>query len=133
MNDLYELNPANMTWTNLAGVVSGTPPSPRYSHGFASANSRLYVFGVSDNTGECPLCSPSAGKQHTRMQRPPLSEQTPWSFCVLLHCPMPSSQGAWICPPAPCPAPTNQPSVSPFLVCSYLLTVYPPVLSRGCE
>ena len=44
-----------MAWTNLSATASGAPPSPRDSHGFASAGGKLYVHG-----GE--FCEASCGE-----------------------------------------------------------------------
>ena len=40
-----------MTWTNLSGVASGTPPAARRFHGFTSADGMLYVHGGEDVKG----------------------------------------------------------------------------------
>ena len=45
LNDFYEFDPANMTWTNLSNIVSGVLPGPRCSFGFASAGGKIFVFG----------------------------------------------------------------------------------------
>ena len=45
MNDVYELNPENMSWANLTSQLGGDVPSTRSSVGFAAANNRLYLFG----------------------------------------------------------------------------------------
>jgi hypothetical protein len=34
-----------MTNLSEAGVITGTPPTPRKAHGFIAAGSELYVFG----------------------------------------------------------------------------------------
>jgi hypothetical protein len=43
--DLFVFDPSNLTWTNLTGIVHGTPPSARGAPGFTSALGRLYVYG----------------------------------------------------------------------------------------
>ncbi len=45
LNDFFAFNPVDMAWTNLSGLVSGTPPSPRHNFGFASAGGKIFVFG----------------------------------------------------------------------------------------
>jgi hypothetical protein len=48
-------DPAAGSWTNLSAALSGTPPSPRFGHGFTSAGGKLYVhggFGVYGDSGE---------------------------------------------------------------------------------
>ena len=45
MNDLYMFDTKTVTWTNLSEQISGTPPLPRHSFGFASNGGKLYVFG----------------------------------------------------------------------------------------
>ena len=55
VNDLYAYDPTSMSWSNLSATASGAPPSPRDSHGFASAGGRLYVHG-----GE--FCEASCGE-----------------------------------------------------------------------
>ena len=54
MCDLYKLDLSTMTWMNVS--TSGTSPSPRVFHGFASANGKLYVFGGFDWSGGHPVC-----------------------------------------------------------------------------
>ena len=34
-----------MVWTNISSVSFGTPPSPRFHHGFTVSDGKLYVFG----------------------------------------------------------------------------------------
>jgi hypothetical protein len=43
--DLHVYDPAAGAWTDLSAALSGTPPSPRYIHGFTSAGGKLYVHG----------------------------------------------------------------------------------------
>ncbi len=44
--DLRSFDPAAMVWTLLSpGAGSGSPPSARAQHGFASAGGKLYVHG----------------------------------------------------------------------------------------
>ena len=53
-DDLYVYDPFLMAWADLTAVLSSTPPSPRYAHGFASesAGGRLYVHGGMSQSGE---------------------------------------------------------------------------------
>jgi hypothetical protein len=41
--ELFAFDPATLKWTELA--VRGTPPSPRFRHGFAATGGQLYVHG----------------------------------------------------------------------------------------
>ena len=50
--DLHVYDPADMAWTNISTVASGTPPSARYGHGFAWAGGKLYVHGGTDDSGK---------------------------------------------------------------------------------
>ena len=54
LGDLFAFEPATLTWTELAApAVRGSPPSPRFMHGFAAAEGRLYVHGgVRGGNGE---------------------------------------------------------------------------------
>ena len=52
MNDLFVLDPSTNTWSDLTNNVYGQRPSPRYLHGFASADNKLFVFGGYTNYGE---------------------------------------------------------------------------------
>ena len=52
MNDLFVLDPSNNTWSDLTYSVSGQRPSPRYLHGFASADNKLFVFGGYTQNGK---------------------------------------------------------------------------------
>ena len=45
LNDLYMLDPLTNTWSDLTHIATGTRPSPRYNHGFASAINKLFIFG----------------------------------------------------------------------------------------
>ena len=45
VNDLFQLDLDQQTWTDLSKLATGTTPSPRCSHGFSSVYSTLYVFG----------------------------------------------------------------------------------------
>ena len=36
---------SSMVWTNISSVSFGTPPSPRFHHGFTVSDGKLYVFG----------------------------------------------------------------------------------------
>ncbi len=45
LNDVLVFDPALMKWTDLTQEIVGTPPSPRYQHGFSSAGSKLYLQG----------------------------------------------------------------------------------------
>ena len=45
VNDLFKLDLDQKTWTDLSKLATGTTPSPRFSHGFSSVYSTLYVFG----------------------------------------------------------------------------------------
>jgi hypothetical protein len=55
LNDLHVYDPVAGAWTELSTTVSGAPPSPRDSGGFASAGGRLYAFGGSDDAGGTAL------------------------------------------------------------------------------
>jgi hypothetical protein len=50
LNDLHAFDPATMAWTNLS-AAAGTPPTPRFVHGFACAAGKLYVHGGYDVSG----------------------------------------------------------------------------------
>ena len=52
MNDLHVYDPATKSWTDLSNPASGIPPSPRDSHGFASAAGKLYVHGGEVGNGK---------------------------------------------------------------------------------
>ena len=54
VNDLFVFGPSRMMWTDLSDATSGTPPSPRYNHGFKAAGGKLFVFGGKDGTGSHP-------------------------------------------------------------------------------
>ena len=49
--DLHFYDLVVMAWTGLSAPVSGTPPSPRYWHGFTTAEGRLYVHGGQGESG----------------------------------------------------------------------------------
>jgi hypothetical protein len=53
-------NPATMTWFDLSGNALGTPPTPRYGHGFTSARGKLYVHGGYSGTGKL------SGQEHLK-------------------------------------------------------------------
>ena len=42
---MHLYDPANMSWTDLSVPASGQPPSPRWGHGFAPLNGKVYLFG----------------------------------------------------------------------------------------
>ncbi len=44
-NDVYAYEPNASVWTNLTGLVAGTPPAVRGYMGFEASGERLYVFG----------------------------------------------------------------------------------------
>ena len=56
--DLYRFDTLKLEWAAIGDSdVTGSPPSARYGHGFASAQGRLYVFGgncgpLEEATGE---------------------------------------------------------------------------------
>ena len=52
LGDLFVYSPSLGTWTDLTTISSGTPPSPRSGHGFASAGNQFYVHGGSGSNGE---------------------------------------------------------------------------------
>ena len=52
LNDLWLLDPDALAWKNLAGVVTGTSPSPRRYHEFMLGGDMIYVFGGYSNNGE---------------------------------------------------------------------------------
>ena len=45
MGDLLVADLSSMVWTNISSVSFGTPPSPRFHHGFTVSDGKLYVFG----------------------------------------------------------------------------------------
>ena len=45
LNDLLAFNPIANVWTDLSASVNGTAPTARTSHGFTSADGRLFVHG----------------------------------------------------------------------------------------
>ena len=57
LNDLYELDPAKMSWTNLTAVQSHEAPTPRGYPGFAAAGLRIYLFGGVDDQSSEPSCA----------------------------------------------------------------------------
>ena len=52
LQDLHVYDPAAMAWTELSAASSGTPPSARAFHGFASTVGKLYIHGGSNNGSE---------------------------------------------------------------------------------
>ena len=44
-NELYVLDPQQLSWTNLTDQMQGPIPSPRGYHGFTADGNKLYVFG----------------------------------------------------------------------------------------
>lgn len=44
-NDLHQYTIATHSWTSLSGVVSGTPPPPRWEVQLAAHSNKLFVFG----------------------------------------------------------------------------------------
>ena len=42
---MYMYDPANMSWTDLSHPLKGTPPSPRWGHGFAEVRASLPLAG----------------------------------------------------------------------------------------
>ena len=56
LNDLHVFDPAIMSWSDLSGSISGTPPEARYRMGMtSSADGKLYVFGGYGKSGEHTL------------------------------------------------------------------------------
>ncbi len=51
LDDLLVFDPASGTWTDLTGGNSGSSPSPRGGHGFASDGNLLYEHGGWNGTG----------------------------------------------------------------------------------
>ena len=51
LGDLHVYDPVAMAWTDLSAAASGTPPSPRYGHGFTAAGDKLYVHGGVGHSG----------------------------------------------------------------------------------
>ena len=45
INDIHVFEVDNATWTDLTHTIVGTPPSKRFTHGFAAVGGQLYVFG----------------------------------------------------------------------------------------
>ena len=67
VSDLYVYAPADRSWTNLAGSITGFRPPARDSHGVAALGGKVYVFGgwngngalgCRKNGGEAELCGP---------------------------------------------------------------------------
>ena len=52
LGDLHVYDPVAMAWTNLSAAASGTPPVPRYWHGFTTVGGRLYVHGGLGDDGD---------------------------------------------------------------------------------
>jgi hypothetical protein len=53
LGDFYRLDVLTLRWTLLsAGVVQGSPPAARYSHGLAAVFDKVYVFGGFQASGE---------------------------------------------------------------------------------
>jgi N-acetylneuraminic acid mutarotase len=52
LSDLHCFDPVALVWTDLSAAVAGTAPSARFSHGFTSAGSKLFVFG-GNKGGSC--------------------------------------------------------------------------------
>ena len=61
--DLLMFDPSNNSWKDLSGTIYGAWPSPRASHGFASAGDKLFIFGGDSSTG-LQLRGGGRGKSH---------------------------------------------------------------------
>ena len=46
--DLHAYDPVAQVWTDLSSPASGRPPTARFSHGFTSADGKLYAHGGVD-------------------------------------------------------------------------------------
>ena len=55
LGDLHVYDPFVMAWTDLSYPASGTPPSPRYGHGFTAAGGKLYVHGGWNDSGDVKI------------------------------------------------------------------------------
>ena len=47
LDDLLVYDPIEGTWEDLSYSVSGSPPPPRFFHGFTSTGAKLYVHAGS--------------------------------------------------------------------------------------
>ena len=56
-NNLVQFNPSTMTWASLTSSIQGAAPCPRDSHGFASLEGKVYVFGGNGSTSRTPTGS----------------------------------------------------------------------------
>ena len=45
LGDLHQFDLVSLRWTNLTKKVNGYTPSPRYGHGFASVDEKIFVHG----------------------------------------------------------------------------------------
>jgi hypothetical protein len=45
LNDLFVLDLDQLEWTDLTGMVIGTPPAPRAGLGITSVSGRFFIFG----------------------------------------------------------------------------------------
>ena len=57
-NDLHRLHPIKFECFHISGLLSGHPPSPRHSVGFASSDGMLYVFGGKNRDSGLPSIAP---------------------------------------------------------------------------
>ena len=71
LDDLHMYDPAAAAWTDLSAALNGTPPSPRYGHGFAAAGGKLYVHGGAGQleAGERPRPLPDPALSARRRRR----------------------------------------------------------------
>ena len=52
LNDLYQFDPSNLVWEELAAQVEGNPPVVRYGHRLSVMGNFLCLFGGIGNTSE---------------------------------------------------------------------------------
>ncbi len=100
LNDLHMYDPATRVWTSLSANVSGTPPSPRAYHGFASADGKLYVFGGSgDQRGRAAgprNCADQRGEGSRGRETSGAPGMRVQGSAACNYCPMHPSINAWM-------------------------------------
>jgi hypothetical protein len=55
LGDLIELDPSNLIWTKLDLHLRGGGPSARASHGVASFQGKIFIFGGYEGSGVCSI------------------------------------------------------------------------------
>ena len=70
LGDLHAFDLGTGAWADLSAAASGTPPSPRAFHGFASAGGKLYVHGGEFCDPDCGEAEGSPGLQRMRRRFP---------------------------------------------------------------